>query len=186
MRARTAFRPTEIPSAKAPAIAGNCRAKPVRQSRPSCLSKVCRGLFHPCGSAVFLRIAFSNILILTSWSDVSTPAELSTKSVLSRPPLSEYSMRACCVMPRLAPSPTTFARISLALTLQASLARSPTSRLRSLARLDIGSYPAEKQQVGRGHATWPESVPQARRWISEGRNRFWISGVNCSDLSARL
>src|SRR5207253_40934 len=34
------------------------------------------------------------ILRFTSWSDMSTPAELSTASVLIRPPASAYSMRA--------------------------------------------------------------------------------------------
>ena len=47
--------------------------------------------------------------MLTSWSEQSTPAELSMKSVLSRPPRSAYSMRARWVMPRFAPSPITFA-----------------------------------------------------------------------------
>ena len=36
----------------------------------------------------------SRILMLTSWSEVSTPAELSMKSVLIRPPPSAYSIRA--------------------------------------------------------------------------------------------
>jgi hypothetical protein len=36
-------------------------------------------------------------------------AELSMKSVLSRPPASAYSMRPRCERPRLPPSPTTFA-----------------------------------------------------------------------------
>ncbi len=48
--------------------------------------------------------------MFTSWSDVSTPAELSMKSVLMRPPVSAYSTRPRCVKPRLPPSPTTRAR----------------------------------------------------------------------------
>ena len=49
--------------------------------------------------------------MLTSWSEQSTPAELSMKSVLTRPPASAYSMRERWVRPRLPPSPTTLARI---------------------------------------------------------------------------
>ena len=48
--------------------------------------------------------------MLTSWSEVSTPAELSMKSVFTRPPPSEYSIRAAWVRPRLPPSPMTRAR----------------------------------------------------------------------------
>ncbi len=45
--------------------------------------------------------------MLTSWSEVSTPAELSMKSVSTRPPPSAYSILASWVSPRLPPSPTT-------------------------------------------------------------------------------
>ncbi len=45
--------------------------------------------------------------MLTSWSEVSTPAELSMKSVLTRPPASAYSILASWVMPRFPPSPIT-------------------------------------------------------------------------------
>ena len=40
--------------------------------------------------------------MLTSWSEVSTPAELSMKSVLIRPPPSAYSIRAAWVRPEVA------------------------------------------------------------------------------------
>ena len=65
--------------------------------------------------------------MLTSWSEVSTPAELSMKSVLTRPPASAYSTLASWVRPRLPPSPMTLARTSDASTRTASLDRSPTS-----------------------------------------------------------
>ena len=45
--------------------------------------------------------------MLTSWSEVSTPAELSIASVFTRPPVSAYSIRPRWVSPRLPPSPTT-------------------------------------------------------------------------------
>ena len=73
--------------------------------------------------------------MLTSWSEVSTPAELSMKSVFTRPPASAYSIRASWVRPRLPPSPTTLARSSAASTRTASLDRSPTSALDCAAAL---------------------------------------------------
>jgi len=69
----------------------------------------------------------SRILMLTSWSEVSTPAELSMKSVFIRPPSSEYSILAAWVRPRFPPSPTTRARSRVASIRTASLDRSPTS-----------------------------------------------------------
>ena len=65
--------------------------------------------------------------MLTSWSEVSTPAELSMKSVFIRPPSTAYSIRPSWVKPRLPPSPTHFARRSRPLTRIASLALSPAS-----------------------------------------------------------
>ena len=73
--------------------------------------------------------------MLTSLSEQSTPAELSMKSVLMRPPLSANSIRPAWVTPRLAPSPTTFARTSLPSTLVASFAGSPTWAWVSFAAL---------------------------------------------------
>jgi hypothetical protein len=69
--------------------------------------------------------------MFTSKSEVLTPAELSTKSVLMHPPAAAYSMRPRCVSPRLPPSPTTRARRSAPLTRTASLLRSPASALLS-------------------------------------------------------
>ena len=69
--------------------------------------------------------------MLTSWSEQSTPPELSTKSVLMRPPRSEYSMRPSCEKPRLPPSPTTLQRRSRPSTRTASLVRSPTAEFAS-------------------------------------------------------
>ena len=65
--------------------------------------------------------------MLTSWSEVSTPAELSMKSVFTSPPPREYSIRAAWVRPRLPPSPTTRACSRGASIRTASLDRSPTS-----------------------------------------------------------
>ena len=64
--------------------------------------------------------------MFTSWSEVSTPPELSTASVLSRPPAAQYSSRPFWVRPRLPPSPITRARTSRPFTRTRSLVRSPT------------------------------------------------------------
>ena len=73
--------------------------------------------------------------MLTSWSDVSTPAELSIASVLSRTPWRAASTRPSWVMPRLPPSPTTLQRRSEPLMRMRSLALSPTSALVSVCAL---------------------------------------------------
>ena len=74
----------------------------------------------------------TRILMLTSRSLVSTPAELSIASVLRMTPLSAASIRPSWVKPRLPPSPTILARRSLPLTRSASLALSPTCALVSV------------------------------------------------------
>jgi hypothetical protein len=48
--------------------------------------------------------------MLTSLSEQSTPAELSMKSVLMRPPRRAKSIRPAWVMARFAPSPIALAR----------------------------------------------------------------------------
>ncbi len=78
--------------------------------------------------------------MFTSWSEVSTPAELSMKSVLIRPPAPSqpcrlYSIRPRWVNPRFPPSPTQPARRSAPSTRIASLALSPASAWLSLRAL---------------------------------------------------
>ena len=65
--------------------------------------------------------------MLTSWSEQSTPAELSIASVLIFPPRRANSMRPRWVSPRLPPSPTTFTRSSDASARTGSLVLSPAS-----------------------------------------------------------
>ena len=73
--------------------------------------------------------------MLTSWSEQSTPAELSSASVLQRPPARLNSMRPSEVTPRLPPSPITLARTWFPFTRTGSLARSPTSASDSVSAL---------------------------------------------------
>ena len=65
--------------------------------------------------------------MLTSWSEQSTPAELSIASVFIRTPAWAASTRPSWVRPRLPPSPTTRQRRSAPFTRIESLALSPTS-----------------------------------------------------------
>ena len=65
--------------------------------------------------------------MLTSWSEQSTPAELSMASVKMLPPACANSTRPSWVSPRLPPSATTLHRKSAPFTRIASFARSPTS-----------------------------------------------------------
>ncbi len=79
--------------------------------------------------------------MFTSWSEVSTPPELSTASVFRRPPAAQYSSRPFWVRPRLPPSPSTRARTSRPFTRTRSLVRSPTSPFSSDSALTYVPIP---------------------------------------------
>ncbi len=103
-----------------------------------------------CVSAPARTGVDSAILMLTSTSEVLTPAELSMASVLSRMPRSAASMRPRCVMPRLAPSP-----IDLAVQVGAGdadrVVGAVADRVVGLGRgADIGADAAEEQQIDLG------------------------------------
>ena len=94
--------------------------------------------------------------MFTSWSEVSTPAELSMASVSMRPPARAYSMRpglGDAEVGALAHHLGAAARAPLMRT--ASLARSPTSTLALGRRLHIGADAAEPEQVDRRLAGSP-------------------------------
>ena len=93
--------------------------------------------------------------MLTSWSLQFTPAALSMASVWTSPPATAYSMRPSWVSPRFPPSTTIRHRSSLPFTRTPSLARSPTSALVSVARLDVRADPPVPEQV--------DGSPQHRR-----------------------
>ena len=97
------------------------RGRPRRSSRPAARCG------RSAASAPSRTAWSSRILMLTSWSEVSTPALLSMASVLICPPASANSIRPSWVSPRLPPSPTTCARRSAPSTRIASFALSPTS-----------------------------------------------------------
>ena len=90
----------------APRSARSCRAAPARRRRRSS-RRAARCAPRAVDLAVARRPRSSRILMFTSWSEVSTPAELSMASVLIRPPPRAYSIRPSWVRPRLPPSPTT-------------------------------------------------------------------------------
>ena len=125
--------------------------------------------------------------MLTSWSEVSTPAELSMASVLSSPPRCAASIRPRWVRPRLPPSPT---------TRHAQLAAVDPDRVVRLVadvgvglgrRLDVGADAAVPEQVdrrrqdgphqlGRGQRVTPSAMPERRRVPA---------GVTGTDLAVR-
>ncbi len=108
--------------------------------------------------------------MFTSWSEQSTPAELSMKSVqmwlrppamLTVPPTSAYSTRPRWVRPRLPPSPITFARSWAPLTRTASLALVADVGVRLLGGLDVGADAAVPQQVHRRPQDRPDQLVPA-------------------------
>ena len=89
----------------------------------------------------------SGILMFTSLSEQSTPALLSMKSVLMRPPRSANSMRPACVIARLAPSPMTLARSSAASARRDVVRRIADVGLALVRGLDIGPDATEPEKV---------------------------------------
>ena len=85
-RARADRSPRASPASTAPGSAGSCRAVPVPPRLPSC--RPAAGCASASVSPARFGRLFSRILMLTSWSEQSTPPELSTKSVFNcrRPP----------------------------------------------------------------------------------------------------
>ena len=85
--------------------------------------------------------------MLTSWSEVSTPAELSMKSVLILPPQVAYSMRPSWVSPRLPPSPTQRARTCAPFDPQPVVGLVADVGVGLGLGLDVGADAAVPQQV---------------------------------------
>ena len=88
--------------------------------------------------------------MLTSWSEVSTPAELSMASVFdpARRP-SANSIRPSWVRPRLPPSPTTLTRSSLAVHPDRVVGLVADVGVGLAGGLDVGADAAVPQQVHR-------------------------------------
>ena len=121
--------------------------------------------------------------MLTSWSEQSTPAELSMKSVLIAAAVAARTRSAPrWVRPRLPPSPTTRPRSSAPLTRIASLACRRRRRGVSRRRLDVGADAAVPEQVDRrlqdrvdqlvgGEAPRP-AMPERRADLARERDRL--------------
>ena len=80
--------PPARPTSRSPAPGRSCRAAPARRPRPS--PPPAAGFAPPSSARRTRPPAPSRIFRLTSWSEVSTPAELSIASMLMRPPPSAY------------------------------------------------------------------------------------------------
>ena len=129
---------------------------------------------------------FSNILMFTSWSEQSTPAALSIKSVNDAPSLAKaYSIRARCVIPRLPPSPITLVSRSLPLIRKLSLALSPASAW--LSSDDLTYVPMPPFQI-RSTGAFNSAVIKSFGDILSSlmAKRVFISGLMSKDLLLRL
>ena len=194
-RAPPAFRSTRIwagiaagPAASAIDRASACSR--LSSSTSAATSSVISpsSLTRACSVSRPARLAeASAILMLTSLSEQSTPAELSMKSVLiARRRRSANSMRPAWVQPRLAPSPITLARTSPPSTRSASLAGSPTCGVVLGRGLHIGADAAEPEQVDRaredrrdqrvGIGARRPSMPSAARASGLSGISFWLRG----------
>ena len=107
------------------------------------------------------------------------------KSALMRPPAAAYSTRARRVKPRLPPSPTTFARSSVASTRIASLARSCASASVSVeAFTSVPMPPFHSRSTGARRIARMTSVggsassdtPSASRACGDSRIDFAVRG----------
>ena len=103
------------------------------------------------------------ILMLTSWSDMSTPPELSTASVLTQAAAApQYSSRPRCVKPRLPPSAITRARTSLPVDAHAVVGAVADFFVFFRRRLHVGADAAVVEQVDAARSGCGGSPP--RRW----------------------
>ncbi len=124
--------------------------------------------------------------MFTSWSEQSTPAELSMASVLMRPPASAYSTRARCVNPRLPPSATTRQRSWSASTRTASLVRSPTSASVSVvAFTNVPMPPFHRRSTGRAQDRADQLVGRQRRSSPSMPSTRRAAADRSTDFAAR-
>ncbi len=140
----------------------------------------------------------SRILRFTSWSDMSTPPELSSASVFALPPLSENSMRARCVKPRFPPSPTAWQRSWSTLTRTASFDGSPASAWVSEADFtyvpippfhssSTGASSTARMSVSPSITSGVSSeIPRARRACGESSTSFAPRGTIIPPSLSRL
>ena len=145
-----------------------------------------RALRSASASRPRVSASASRILMLTSWSLVSTPAELSMKSVLIRPPPREYSTRAAWVQPRLPPSPAQRARTCVASIRTASFVRSPASDCDSDdAFTYVPMPPFHRRSTGACRIAWMYSAGDSDATPSGSPRAARACDVTGIDLSVR-
>ena len=115
--------------------------------------------------------ASSRILMLTSWSEQSTPAELSIASVLMRPPPSAYSIRAALRQPEVAALADHAAAqlggvdahgvVGLVAGVGVRLASTPSRRCRCRRSRAGRRAPSAAPGSGRSARAWSASMPSA-------------------------
>ncbi len=102
--------------------------------------------------------------MFTSWSEQSTPAELSSASVLIRPPARSNSIRPRSVTPRLPPSPDHLGAHLVSVDTDRVVRLVADLPVRFGRRLDVGADPAVPQQVDRREQDRPDQI----RWRELG------------------
>ena len=124
--------------------------------------------------------------MLTSRSEVLTPAELSMKSVLRRPPRERVLDAAALRAAEVAAFADHLARAArVPLTRTASLARSPTSACDSSLRLHVGADAAVPQQVDRHAQDGADDLDRASRVAASSPSSALRLGDSAIDLALR-
>ena len=124
--------------------------------------------------------------MFTSWSEVSTPAELSMKSVLIRPPPRAYSIRPSWVKPRLPPSATQRARSCEPSTRTGSLALSPAAEWGSAEALTkVPTPPLNSRSTGARRTALTSSFGVSRATCSGRPSAARTWGLTGTDFASR-
>ena len=181
--ARAARAPT------APGSAGSCCAGPARRLRRSCWRAVCRA--PPASGGPCALTSASRILMFTSTSEVLTPAELSMKSVLMRPPdFSDppnwaYSTRPALRAAEIAAFADHPGADLAAVGADGVVGAVAHLGMRFVVRLHVGADAAVPQQVHAACAGWRASLRPASRRPPRARAALRASADSGMDLALR-
>ena len=125
--------------------------------------------------------------MLTSWSEVSTPAELSMKSVLTSPPARAYSILAAWVRPRLPPSADHLGAQPRGVDADGVVGPVTGVGVRLGARLDVGADAAVPEQAHRRRQDGRDELIGRERvhGVVQARGPARACGDTGTDLAAR-
>ncbi len=121
---------------------------------------------------------------MTSWSEVSTPAELSIASVLMRPPF-ERVLDAAALRHAEIGALADDARRCPAVDAQRVIGAVADLGVALLARFHIGADAAEPQEIDRSEQHCMDQLGRGQPVLRRCRRRALISGVTGIDLALR-